>query len=276
MGFSTEDIIKRASQCLKKGIKKVSAEVALGIAWYEKGDTAEAVRHYQRALELEPECVEAHTGLGISLARTGDTDQSRIHLEKAWQISQNSSLLANWLADAYFDQGQLDLAIELYNEALRLDASDSNAQNDMADAYRLKGDYETALQMYDRAIAIDPGDTNAMLEKAQCLVQLQRVDEAMQNLKALIEKFPASRDSATAMVVYASLLLKHGESAEALEWFERSLAFFPFNRQVLFQAAICAYSSADNKKSLQYLKKILELDPSDARAAAMIQKVSQK
>ena len=276
MGFSSEDIIKKASQCLKKGIKKVSAEVALGIACYEKGDISEAIHHYQRALTLDPECIEAHTGLGISMARAGNVEQSSIHLEKAWQISPDSSLLANWLADACFDKGHFDRAIELYNEALRLDASDNNAQNDMADAYRLKGDYETAITMYERAIAIDPGDTNAMLEKAQCLIQLKKTNEAMLSLETLIENFPTSRDSAAAMVIYGSLLLKCGKEEEALRWFERALDFFPFNRQVLFQAAVCACNTDNPEKSRKYLQKILDLDPSDTRAAAMLQRVAIK
>ncbi len=111
MGLTSEDIIKKASHCLKKGINKVNAEVALGIALYEKGDMEKAVQHYRRAVSIDADCAEAHAGLGISLARTNEKDQSCLHLEKAWQLSPDCGLLANWLDDALYDQGNFDRAI---------------------------------------------------------------------------------------------------------------------------------------------------------------------
>lgn len=276
MGLSSEDIIKKASQCLKKGINKVNAEVALAIALYETGDMEKAVQHYRRALAIDADCAEAHAGLGLSLARISEIEQSCIHLERAWQLSPDCGLLANWLADAYFDQGNFDRAIELYGEALRLDPSDNNAQNDMADAFRLKGDFSTAVKMYDRALAIDPGDTNARLEKAQCLIQLQKPEEAMHVLKSLIESFPTSRDRATAMVVYGTLLQKAGKTAEAGRWFENALEFFPFNRQVLFQAATCAIETGDKVRSAVHIQKMLDINPGDETAAALMQKARKQ
>lgn len=276
MGLTTEKIIKKASHCLKKGVNKVNAEVAFAIALYEKGDIAQAVQHYRRALKIDSDCAEAHAGLGISLARICEIEQSFQHLERAWQLSPDCGLLANWLADAYFDKGDFDRAIELYGEALRLDPADNNAQNDMADAFRLKGDFATAVKMYDCAIAIDPGDTNAMLEKAQCLIQLQKAAEAMVVLNTLIESFPTSRDRATAMAIYGTLLQKAGKALEASRWFENALDFFPFNRQVLLQAAICAIESGDTGRSTCHLQKLIDINPSDEMAVALIQKVRKQ
>ncbi len=146
----------------------------------------------------------------------------------------------------------------------------------MADAFRLKGDFSTAVKMYDRALAIDPGDTNALLEKAQCLIQLQKPEEAMQVLSTLIESFPTSRDRATAMVVYGTLLQKAGRTAEAGRWFENALDFFPFNRQVLFQAATCALDTGDKVRYTNYLQKMIDLNPADEMAAALMQKARKQ
>ncbi len=276
MGLTSDQIIKRASQCLKKGQNKISAEVALGIAFYEKGDIDTAIGHYLNALVHSPDNAEAHAGLGMSYARQGNHEKSLVHLEKSWLKNPDCSLLANWLADAYFDAGNLDRAIELYAEALRLNASDNNAQNDMADAYRLKGDFVKALELYDRAIAIDPGDTNAMLEKGQCLIALKRPEEALSCLTALIETFPASRDSATAMVVCGTILARTRQFNKASAWFEKALEFFPFNRQVLLQAASCAMNNGEHDKARSFLNSILDLNPADQRAAELLNKVGRR
>ncbi|MDD3148708.1 MAG: tetratricopeptide repeat protein [Candidatus Riflebacteria bacterium] len=254
-------------------MNKVNSEVALGIAFYENGDIDKAVQHYRRAVAIDSSCAEAHAGLGIALARLDNRAEACNHLEKALKLTPDCGILANWLADAFFDQGQFDRAIELYSEALRLDPCDNNAQNDMADAYRLKGDYATAVKMYDRAIEIDPGDTNAMLEKAQCLVQLHKPEEAFLVLQKLIERFPTSRDRATAMVVYGTLLQKAGKTAEAAKWFENALEFFPFNHQVLWQAANSAHENGDRQRCAVYLQKIIDLNPADESAATMLRKV---
>ncbi len=272
MGLTSEDIIRRASRCLKKGENKVAAEVASGIGFYEKGDLLQAEVHYRRALNLDPQCAEAHAGLGITLAQTGKIELSLEHLETAHRLDSDCGLLANWLADAFFDRGNYDRAIELYNEALRLDASDSNAQNDMADAYRLKGDHATALTMYERALVIDPGDTNAILEKAQCLLQLQNNEAALKVLQTLIDDFPSSRDRATAMAIYGTILQKTGMIEDAGRWYESALEFFPYNRQVLFEAAVCAINSGKRAKGTEYLQRLLEINPGDEQAVRMLQK----
>jgi len=274
MGYTTADIVKKANACLRQGKNLVNAEIALGIASFENGNIETAIKHYEKALKHNQKSAEAHAGMGISQARAGNLDQAIKHLQQAYDLSPECGLLANWLADAWFDKGDLDRAIEYYSEAIRNNASDSNAHNDMADAYRLKGDYSKAADLYRRTLKIDPLDTNAMLELAQCQAQMNKPEDALQTLKSLIENFPSSRDSATAMVVCATILIEKGDFNGASAWMERSREFFPFNRPVLFQSAVCALKQGKTDKCCEHLRRILELDPSDNRAAALLKKVS--
>jgi tetratricopeptide (TPR) repeat protein len=275
MGYTTTDIIKKAKACLRQGKNQVNAEIALGIANFENGDIATAMQHYAKAIKQDQSSAEAHAGMGISQARAGNLDQAISHLQRAHELCPECGLLANWLADAWFDKGNLDRAIEYYSEAIRSNATDSNAHNDMADAYRLKGNYAKACDLYRRTLKIDPLDTNARLELAQCQIQMQMPEEALQTLQTLINDFPSSRDSATAMVVCATILLEKCDFTQAGNWFERALEFFPFNRPVLFQSAVCAFKQGKNDKCRELLERIIELDPSDSRAASMLKKVAK-
>lgn len=273
MPAKQSEIVKKAKICLKNGENQLSAQIALGIAAFESGSVSEAIKFYGKALKIDSDSPEANAGIGISFARQGDLKKAIEHLQQAVDKNPGCGMLANWLADAYFDSGELDRAIEYYSSAIRLNAMDSNAHNDMADVYRLKGDFVRALELYEKTLQIDPLDTNAILEKAQCLVQLKKDTEALITLDSLIHGYPSSRDCATAIVIKGTLNLKAGKSKVALDNFKQALEYFPFNRSVLFQAAVSAIKSEKKDEAAVFLQKILDMTPDDKRALVLMKKV---
>jgi tetratricopeptide (TPR) repeat protein len=273
MAYSREIIIKTAKSCLRNKKNELSAHIALGIVSFEANKLQEAQTHYERALTINKKSAEAHAGLGMVHSRLSNNAQVIEHLSLAYKYAPDCGLLANWLADAYYDSGMLDEAISLYSEALKHDATDGNAQNDMADAYRLKKDYKTAILMYDRALAIDPHDTNAMLEKAQCLIQLNELAEALSCLNHLIKEYETSRDSASARVVAGALLEKLGRHSEAYELLKSSLVFFPYNKMVLFNCALCGYRLGKMDEAEELVGRILQMNPDDGRAKLLLQRL---
>ncbi len=273
MGYSSEIIESAAKSCLNQKENQTSAHIALGIISFESGNYDAAIKHYEKALTLNEDSAEAHAGLGMAYSRLSNNLKVIEHLQLAFNNAPSCGLLANWLADAYYDEELLEEAISLYSEALKLDAMDGNAQNDMADAYRLKKDYKTAIIMYDKALAIDPHDTNAMLEKAQCLVQLNELPEALKCLDHIMTNHETSRDSASAMVISGTIRQKLGQHEEAYELLKSSLAFFPYNKMVLFQSALCGYQLGKREESEELVLRILEMNPEDARAKLLYQRL---
>lgn len=271
---SSQHIIKNAQACIRKGVKLVSANIALGIAHFENGKTQDAIKYYKKALSIKCDSAEAHAGLGLCLAKEKEFADSIKHLKIALDHSPDCGLLANWIADAYFDLNDLDNAISYYSIAINIDKMDSNAHNDMADALRIKGDYQGALQLYEQTLAIDPSDTNAMLEKAQCQIMLNKTSQARQTLEELIERFPESKDRATAHAVFGALMLKEKKYTAACKHYSQAADFFPFNKSVLFQAAVTSMKTGNIKFSKQYLDRILQLDPSDKRAQSLVRKLN--
>jgi tetratricopeptide (TPR) repeat protein len=58
----------------------------LGNALADQGRYAEAVEHYRRALEINPDSAEAHYNLGNALALQGKYAEAIKHFRKALQI----------------------------------------------------------------------------------------------------------------------------------------------------------------------------------------------
>ena len=59
----------------------------LGLLLADKGRTDEAMAHYQKALEINPDYAEAHNNLGTLLAKMGRTDEAMVHFLKALEIN---------------------------------------------------------------------------------------------------------------------------------------------------------------------------------------------
>ena len=60
----------------------VMAEENLGEAVYKQGRTDEAIAHFQRALQIEPNLASAHSSLGAALLKTGRSNEALAHLRK--------------------------------------------------------------------------------------------------------------------------------------------------------------------------------------------------
>ena len=273
MVATSKEIIKQAKACLKENKNSVSAKVALGVAHFEKGELEKAEKFYFEALQLDKASAEANAGLGMVYARKKHTEESIKYLSKALKLAPDCGILANWLADAYFDLGQLETAIEYYGIATRINSHDSNAHNDMADAYRLKGLFDKAIEHYERTIELDPLDTNAILEKAQCLLALDKEKEGCHILEELIARFSESKDAGTANVILGTIFSGKKEYHIAVSYFERALKFFPFDTKVLFQLGLAYEVIKEKEKADNCFQKILDLDPSDKKVKALLQKV---
>ncbi len=88
-----------------------------------QADLAEAVRHYRRALKLDPEQAQAHNNLGSLLAQKGRTAEAMEHYRQAIRIAPEFASAHFNLAVALAGGTEADQARRHLNEALRLDPS---------------------------------------------------------------------------------------------------------------------------------------------------------
>src|SRR5437870_3406433 len=96
------------------------AQNNLGAVLADQGKLAEAIEHYQRALQIRPENVEAHNNLGLALARQGKMAEASDHYRQALRIMPNDVEVHNNLGRALAQQGKMAEASEHYEQALRL------------------------------------------------------------------------------------------------------------------------------------------------------------
>src|SRR5437899_6571049 len=103
------------------------AENNLGIVRADQKKRAEAIEHYQRALQIRPEYAQAHYNLGVALAQQGKPAEAIEHYRQALRIKPDDALAQNNLGVLLAEQGRLAEAIEHFQVALRIKPEQTHA-----------------------------------------------------------------------------------------------------------------------------------------------------
>jgi tetratricopeptide (TPR) repeat protein len=168
------------------------------------GHNDEAVAHYLRALEINPEADLPRGNLGVALERQGRLEEAIAQYRLAVKYGTPSSLPLNRdnLANALYKLGatqhrnkQTAAAIASLSEscALRPDHVESNAW--LGAAYAAAGRYDDAIDAFEWVLGQRPGNAEIHHRLAAALARSRRWDEAAAHYNRAIELDPRWRDS---------------------------------------------------------------------------------
>lgn len=132
----------------------------LGVQAQQSGNVQDALREFQKALELDPDNPDAHNALGIllhlSFRRPGEALE---HYEKALKVRPTFSEARTNMANVHLDQGRYDEAIKLYEQVLNdmLYSTPYIAQSNLGWALYKKGETERGVQSIKASVTTNPG-----------------------------------------------------------------------------------------------------------------------
>jgi tetratricopeptide (TPR) repeat protein len=184
---------------------------------YSKKVADEAMAHFRRALDIDPDYREAHVdsathcstrgkrtrrcvhyrhvwrstrgnannaalGLGNALLATGRSDDAILRLSAGVISAPDRELAHNNLGNALLRNGQVEEAAEQYRSALAVDASFALAHNQPRQRVDANaGRYGRAMRHYRRALELDPSYAEAHYNLGIALFQGGGVDEAIRH-----------------------------------------------------------------------------------------------
>ncbi len=179
--------------------------------WGNKGNSLvessmydDAIKCYDKALELNPGAMEAWNNKGLALARTGRLSEAIQCYDKALEIdpSDNEVMYNKGISLALL--GKSKEAIECYDKLLAVNPQDADSWCSRGDVLFESGRYEEALAAYNKSIEIDPKDEVTWNNRGMTLIKLNRFTEAIESYdKALeinpkVEKIWSNKGSAIA------------------------------------------------------------------------------
>ena len=164
-----------AMSLLRQNNKDPEALVLRGRVLYTQGNHAEALNHFRRALDMDPDFKSA-----VKWLRT---------VQKLDRMKEDGN--------KEYKAGRWAAAVEKYSQALEIDPANrgTNAkilQNRALCRVQLK-EFDEAMADCDRALALDPEYTKARKTRANALGQAGRHEDAVREWKALSEKEPEDR-----------------------------------------------------------------------------------
>jgi len=168
----TDEAIEHFNDCLKIKPDSAEAHCSLGNALVQSGMREEAMIHFRKALELKPDYPEASFKLGMALAQEGKVAEAMTQYRQVLAALPDSvEALDNlaWLLATSADPLLRDgpKAVQLAERAQSLTKGrDANVLDTLAAAYAEAGDFAKAVQTAQNALQLAQAQSNTQLAEA--------------------------------------------------------------------------------------------------------------
>ncbi len=244
----------------------------IGWAWaliYDY-ESEEALRHAQRAVDLDPGHAQALTVLARAHIELGNVEEALARAQEAVEAAPGSAEAHAALAEAYLLDGQEQAALDEADLALVQDVNSANAHRIRAWIYHLVDDdmgraagefqvaaglqpelwlrrhelglfllaaenHNTAIIAFQDALGIRPkAATYAAIGEAY--YQLGQYDQARASLQQALS---AGAENADTLALMAIVLANQDNCAEAQDYIERALALDPVQPRAMEAEELC-------------------------------------
>jgi eukaryotic-like serine/threonine-protein kinase len=198
-------------------------EMSLGArAEYQEGTYA-ALRHYQRAVEIDPNFAEAHAVVGVMYSNLGQTAHANESLSKAFALREHTSQREKTHIESlyyYLGIGDLPKAERAFQEQIAAYPKGNSAYSNVSLIEETLGHYESALKYQQQELIINPADTTGMANEGQNLMSLNRPAEA----RKLLEQGVALKPNVDGLhlALYMVDFAEHNttDMAKQVAWFD--------------------------------------------------------
>jgi len=193
----------------------------LGLAFGELRRGTEAIESFQQALKLAPRHFDAAHRLAILLHQAARFEEALACLNMCDELRPNNFQTLHMRWDTLRQLKRYDEAFADIQRAFLLDPTNANVCNDSANTLASLGRSEEALRWYDNALALRGNIEHALRNKAIMLEQLGRIDEAIASYRRAILLDPSDAESQWNLALLQLLIgdFEAGwEGREAARW----------------------------------------------------------
>jgi len=258
-----DEAIRQFQRCLEILPGYDYAEGNLGDALLDEGKADEAIEHYQKALEIDPRNSKFHCNLASALMKKGEVEGAIEQCQMALEINPNDALAHNNLGVALVRKGRVDEAIEQYKEAMTDGVNYATAPKNLGDALLQKGQVEEAIKQYQRALEIDPNNVDAHYNWGIALTRKGEMDKAVEQFEKALEIKPNYAEAHYSLGLVFDL---KGQGDSAIEQYQKALEINPDYVEVHNSLGIIFGKKGDMVRAIAQFKEALRLKPDYADA----------
>jgi len=221
----------------------------LGHLLLRRGQADEALVHFQKAIDSDPDNAEAHESLGTVLLKRGRVDEAMSQLQQAVAIQPAHSEPHYNLGNILLQKGRVDEAIAEFEKALDWQPDYLVAHNSLGVAYLRKGQAHQAAAHFQVAANLDPNAISIRSNLGAALLQDGRMDEAIAQFQRALkirpgfaEAYGNLRYAAWVLATSPDVAVRNGR--KAVELAQQANQFAGGQNPVFIATLAAAYAEA--------------------------------
>ncbi len=219
-----DDAVKAFTDCHQLQEDDPAVPPMIGANLLRAGKPKEAITWLEKAEKLAPQEATSFVHRIEAYSRLGDHEQAEVMFYMAQQCDPKNPDAYALLADSLLARGMHEKAVWCLREAANLDPNMPGVHARLAEAYAATGRQERARQLYLRELRNNPGDIDSLLDLGCLLVQMNRIGEAGEKFRRVLEM---ESDNPDAHFYLAELADRQGSSSSAIEQYDVVLRLDP-------------------------------------------------
>jgi len=235
----------------------------LGLAHDILGESAQARRAYEQAIELDPKLGRAYLGLGVLLEQDGKTRDAIATYRKGIEADEADMELRSAVIGALRRQGRLDEAITEAKAALAYNSKSLPVYNDLGLVYIEKGDLSMARFVYLKALSQEGAKNNAPI-RTNLGWTLYLSEEPLQARRQLEESYKLDNRYLPTLIYLSHLYLDDHNYTDAVPLLEEALSQEPDNYGVMVNLGVAYRGVGKLEQSKAMYQKAMDARPAEA------------
>jgi len=188
-----------------------------GLLYVEKAIWDDAIKEFQKAVDLTPDFSEGYNNLGVCLLYTERIDEAVKALNEAVRNYPGWSLALANLGLAYSKAKKTEQAINYYRQAVTRESKQPQVWEALGEILEAGGKTDEAADAYREAVKHYPRYDLALHRLGMLLARKAEFDEAEKHLKLALELNPKLSDAAG---VLGAISARRGALSAAQNYFE--------------------------------------------------------
>lgn len=249
------------------------ALISLAAIHVKRGRGAEALEFSERAIDVKPDEGDSHFHKAMALEILGRSDEAvREYRETVRFAPDHAEAYAN-LVQIYLAYGRKEEALAAAEKAVGLASGKPEMHYVYGQALDSDGRFGEALHQYHLAVEIDTTFTPAYIGAGSILLRQGRADSVIVLTTAALRSATQYLDYL--YVLKGSAYLNKGMAAEAERDFRKALDFNRAYTPARMSLVRLYLSRGKNGEARQELEIILTLDPTNAEARNLLDRIGQ-
>ena len=182
--------------------RAVSLQSASPMTCYEHGRALQrlnrhedALRVFDKAINLNPDCAQLHIDCGEAFAALGHYQAAIDSYEKAAVLGSLDPSTLNNYAKALRQLRRFDDALRCYNAAIELAPHQAELHNNLGNVLQYMKRFDEAIDAYRTAISLRPDSAEFYNNLGVALKELKRLDESLESFDTCLARNPKYPDA---------------------------------------------------------------------------------